>query len=212
MLLEQRLRELSELPLSGQTLQALLHGYSRPYDKIVELVKEEKLVQLRRGMYIVGPAITDRQPERYVIANHLYGPSYVTAESVLSFRGWIPERVFQVVSVTTERSKKYRNKTGEYIYRHLPMPYYGLGIVQCPITDRQRALMASDEKALCDLIVLTKGVNLRSVRQTQQYLTEDLRIDSDHLTDMDTEAIQQWIPVSPKRESLQFLIKTIRSL
>ena len=40
---------------------------------------------------------------------------------------------------------------------------------------------ATPEKALCDKIVMTSGVFLRSVQQTNEFLMEDLRIESEDL-------------------------------
>jgi hypothetical protein len=80
------------------------------------------------------------------------------------------------------------------------------------ITEQQTALLASPEKAICDKIVLTSGVNLRSKSQAYDFLTEDLRIDEDQLQTLNIEAIQSWIEEAPKKNSLQQLVNILEGL
>jgi hypothetical protein len=73
-------------------------------------------------------------------------------------------------------------------------------------------MIASPEKALCDKIVLTAGVQLRSISQTMDFLLEDLRIDEEQLQALDVQAIQSWVEDAPKRNSLQQLVNTLQRL
>ena len=72
--------------------------------------------------------------------------------------------------------------------------------------------MASPEKALCDKIISTAGLILRSKMQTVTYLIEDLRIEKERLRLLDSVAMQTWINESPKKSSIEILVKTINSL
>ena len=209
---QEQLSQLSELPLSGQTLSQVLRDYARPYDKTVELVKEGKLTQLKRGLYIAGPELHGSRPEKFTIANHLYGPSYVSGESALDFYDLIPERVFPVISATTHRPGKFSNPAGEYLYFHVPIPYYFLGITTIELTEKQHVLIATREKALCDTVIFTKKLNIRSVRQARSYLLEDLRMDSYQAAALDHEAIMAWSSYAPKRNSLTNLAKALSTL
>ena len=80
------------------------------------------------------------------------------------------------------------------------------------LTAQQTALMASPEKAVCDKIVLTAGVLLRSKEQTLDFLTEDLRIDEEQLHTLNRDVIQTWIEDAPKKSSLQMLVNTLQKL
>ena len=42
-----------------------------------------------------------------VLANLIYGPSYVSYEYALTYYGLIPERVFEVTSATTQKNKMF---------------------------------------------------------------------------------------------------------
>lgn len=189
-----------------------LATYSRPNDKISEMIKSGELVSLRRGLYVPGPELDLPIPESFVIANHLRGPSYVSLESALSYWDLIPERVYETSSVTTKTTKTYQTSLGRYSFQHLSTPYYSFGIRSVRLTEQQTALIASPEKAVCDKIVLTTGVILRSISQTMDFLMEDLRIDEEQLQTLDVSTIQSWIEDAPKRSSLQMLVNSLQSL
>ena len=203
---------MSDLPFTGQVLLPLLQEYERPFDKISELVEKGYLVRLRRDLYIAGPEVQSVVPEPFTIANHLFGPSYVTAESALSYYGLIPERVYHVVSATSLRRRVIRTILGDFVYHLMPLPYYSLGLSSENIGKRQNVMIASPEKALCDLIISSKGVLLRSTRQTRQYLFDDLRISMDSLARLNISAINEWLEFCPKEHSIGMLVKTLNEL
>jgi hypothetical protein len=202
----------SDQPISTQVLLGLLKGYSRPYDKIMEMVNQGILVQLRRGLYMVSPSVSIRTPEPFLIANHLYGPSYISLDSALFHWGLIPERVFEISSVTPRMSKKIMVQNVLYSYTHLPIAYSPLGIQSISLTKTQTVLIAGPEKALCDKVITTAGINLRSRHQTLAFLVEDLRIEEDQLRGLNTMEMKSWLTVCPKRKSIQRLIETISTL
>ncbi len=202
----------SEVPLTKQVLLELLKEYKRPFDKINELGKQGILVMIKNGLYVPGPASLVRGPEPFLLANHIWGPSYVSLESAMSYWGMIQEHIYEVSSVTTKLSKIYNTSFGRYSYIHLPSPYYSLGIQQIKLTERQHILMASPEKALCDKVVLTSGILLRSKKQVSDFLLENLRISEDRLKSLNIEEMKNWLAVSPKKSSLEMLINTISQL
>ena len=206
------LSQYSDQPISTQVLLGLLRGYSRPYDKIMEMVNQGILVQLRRGLYMTSPLVSKITPEPFLIANHLYGPSYISLDSALFHWGLIPERVFEISSVTLKISKKIMVQNSVYSYTHLPIAYYPVGVQSISLTKTQTVLIASPEKALCDKVITTAGINLRSKQQAMAFLVEDLRIDKDQLRELNTTEMTSWLPVCPKRKSIQLLIETLSAL
>jgi hypothetical protein len=209
------IRELSsysDQPISTQVLLGLLKGYSRPYDKIMELLKQGVIYQLRRGLYVTSSLVSSSAPEPFLIANHLYGPSYVSLDSALFHWGLIPERVFEICSVTPKISKQYTSQQVVYSFTHLPLAYYPLGIKSLSIHEKQTVLIASPEKALCDKVITTAGVNLRSKQQALAFLVEDLRIEKDQLREFDLRAMLTWLPVCPKSRSIKLIIEAIAGL
>ena len=214
MLLEFRdaIQPYSEEPLTKQVLLHLLKDYKRPYDKIHEMVKAGELIPVKRGVYITGPRINAEKPASFLLANHLWGPSYVSLETALSHWGLIPERVYEISSVTLKNSKTYKTPVGRFTYAHASLPYYAFGVKRVQLTKKQMVLMASPEKALCDKIVMTSGVFLRSIRQTRDFLIEDLRLEEEQLRRFNIQDIRSWVKDAPKSSSLEMLIKTIEQL
>lgn len=212
MIVRRKIKEYAEAPLTHQVVMEALSHYGRPNDKISEMLKSGELLALRRGLYVPGPEIDLPTPDVFVIANHLRGPSYISLESALSYWGLIPERVYEISSVTIKTSKVFATPLGRFSFQHLETPYYSFGLNSVRITEYQTAMIASREKALCDKIILTSGVQLRSVQQTLDFLLEDLRIDEDQLSTLDLPMIQSWIEDAPKKSSLTMLLKTLESL
>ena len=202
----------SNAPLTRQVMLDMLKDYKRPNDKISELIKSGELIPLKRGLYVPGMNTDLTGPELFLIANHLWGPSYVSLESALSYWGLIPERVYEVSSITMKLSKKYRTPKGRFSYRFMPLPYYSFGTISIELSPGQVAIVARPEKALCDKIITTGGLALRSSTQTIDFLLEDLRIDLESRRKLNLKELRSWIEDAPKKESLSMLVKTLEKL
>ena len=205
-------KEYAEAPISRHLILELLSEYQSPNDKISELLKSKELISIRRGLYITGPKLDLPTPEPFLIANHLRGPSYVSLESALSYWNMIPERAYEISSVTIKTSKLYKTSVGRFSYQQLKTPYYSYGIKNIAYSPKQTMLVASPEKALCDKVLLTPKIYLRSIKQTREFLLEDLRMDTEVLKTLDTKAMKSWIKNAPKKSSLKMLIKTLIEL
>jgi hypothetical protein len=206
------IKDYTNAPITRHVLLEILREYKRPNDKISELIKNGELVSLRRGLYVPGPSTGLPIPESFLIANHLRGPSYVSLEAALSHWGFIPERTYEISSVTIKPSKKIKTSIGRFGYQQLPTPYYSYGIRSVELTTNQLVLLASPEKAICDKIVLTPMVNLRSVKQTRAFLLDDLRMDEHLLRTLNLEMISTWLEDAPKKSSLKMLISTLKEI
>ena len=128
-------------------------------------------------------------------------------ESALGYYGLIPERVVTVRSTTTGRSNKFENSIATFQYVSVKENYYSIGITQRMVDDKYAFLIASPEKALCDLIVTTPHLNFQSVKAAGAYLEDDLRLDMQALAAMDKEIIKQCAAVGKKTKALGFLLK-----
>ena len=192
------IKDYTSAPLTRHLLLEILREYKRPNDKISELIKNGELVSLRRGLYVLGPKTDLPMPESFLIANHLRGPSYVSLETALSYWGFIPERTYEISSITVKPSKKYNTPIGRFGYQQLPTPYYSFGIRSVELTLNQ--------------IVLTPNVNLRSIKQTRLFLLDDLRMDENLLRKLNLEIITTWLEEAPKKNSLKMLIATLKEI
>jgi hypothetical protein len=212
MSIKESINSYASQPITKQVLLTMLKDYKRPYDKLNELVKSKQLVLLKRGVYISGLAESKNKPTPFLIANHLLGPSYVSLDSALSYWGLIPEAVYETTSVTIQKSKVFDTAVGKFSYTNVALPYYSFDIKQIIFTSTQVAMVASAEKALCDKIITTKGVLLRSTINVSEFLLEDLRMDIYALKNLDVKKMETWLPDAPKKESLSWLIKTCKKL
>ena len=207
------LTRFSNQPLSHQLLVSIFKDYERPNDKIYQLAKDGVIQSIKKGLYVVGPALnSERRPEPFLLANHILGPSYVSVETALSYHGLIPERVYEIASMTTQAPRKFNTPLGTFTYTRLPLPYYAFGIRSEKLADDQYAMVASPEKALCDKIITTSGLLLRSRKAAKEFLLENMRMDEDILRQLNTKEMKSWIKGSLKKESLSMLVNTIQEL
>lgn len=119
MTFRRKVKEYAEAPITHQIVAEMLPEYNRPNDKISELLKNGELLAVRRGLYVPGPETDLSIPNSFLIANHLRGPSYISLESALSYWNIIPERVYQISSVTLKTTKNYTTPIGRFSYQYL---------------------------------------------------------------------------------------------
>lgn len=201
------LAHFGNIPIDYATLASVLDQYRSPKDKIGAMEKKQQLIRLKKGLYVVNPKISQCEISRELIANHLYGPSYVSLESALSYYKLIPERVYNVRSVTVKRAKQYTTPLGNFDYKIVPENYFSIGIHQEETESESIFMIASPEKALCDMIVLTSGLRLQSVKAVKSYLEEYLRVDLSEKRAWNIEIIRQCIEVGKKKTALMQLLK-----
>lgn len=126
----------------------------------------DKINQLRRGLYTLAEPYRQKDPHPFLIANHLISPSYVSMQSALAYYDLIPESVPQVLSVTSKfRSKLIETPLGTYRFHHVNQHFFtGFQLVQ--VIGEQSVFLARPEKALLDLIYLTKQGYSRAFLET----------------------------------------------
>jgi predicted transcriptional regulator of viral defense system len=205
----EKLEELNIIPFNYRVLQSMLSDYKSPRNKIANLEKEGKIIRLKKGMYVVSPNISKKLLSSELIANHLYGPSYVSLESALRYYGLIPEQVFTTRSITINRSKTFENSIGNFEYISVKKDYYSIGIKQQTDENNYTFLIATPEKALCDMIVTTPNLRIQSVKALREYIEEDLRIEFSALNNMNLSIIKDCMNVAKKKEALSLLFKIL---
>lgn len=204
------LRQFNQYPFTHSELIVVLHQYKSPADKISLLLKNGDILRLKRGLYINSAKFREGDISLNLIANVLYGPSYVSLETALSEYGLIPERVFSTRSVTLKRSRSFENTTGRFEYFQSQSDYYSVGIKIKTLPGGGSFLMATPEKALCDKIVFSKNSSIQSLKEFQIYLEEELRLEVIALKSFNIKIVQQCIEAGKKKTILQYLEKTIK--
>jgi hypothetical protein len=130
-------------------------------------------------------------------------------ESALRYYGLIPENVHTVRSMTIKRSRVFENSISRFDYITCCEEYYPIGIIQ-KIGDDYSFLIASPEKALCDLIAYTKEVRPRFVNALLLYLEENIRLDMEAFYKMDVKIFRECAKVGKKKNDLSNLIKLLQ--
>jgi hypothetical protein len=135
---------------------------------------------------------------------------YVSAESALSFHGWIPEAVRSVFSVTiTGKSVVYLHDTlGKIEFRRMTVnPGFFLQAVERHELQHQVALIAEPVRALLDMVYLRKlpwqGLN---------YLLEGLRIDEQAIRSVSSNQIARLQDVYKGKREQSFIKELLRIL
>lgn len=148
-------------------------------------------------------------PVPFLIANHLYGPSYVSFQTALRHYGLIPERVYETQSMTIKHSRSFDTPLGPFSYRNCGIAYFPVGIRQEQEGD-DTYLIATPEKALCDTLLKTAGISVSSTKKVADFLASDLRFDMDALRDFDADLLRQCCEkATVKAGMVNLLIKLI---
>jgi predicted transcriptional regulator of viral defense system len=210
MAITDNLKQFGIIPIDSATLITALGNYKSPNDKIASINQEDLLIRLKRGLFVVSPKILNQPLSQELIANHLYGPSYVSFQTALSYYGLIPERVHTIRSMTIKRSRNFTTPLGNFEYTGTTKDYYVIGIRQEIVNDEYAFLIATPEETLCDMIIQTAGLRLQSLKALQIYLVEDMRIDLSVIEHYDLEIIKQCILVGKKKRELTLLYNLLQ--
>lgn len=207
----EHIKQYDSLPISNTVVSDILTDYKYVRNKTAAMVNNGELIRLKNGLFIVSEKITNREVPKELIANHLYGPSYVSLETALFYYGLIPERVEQIMSMSLKHSNMYKNLTGTFCYIHTFPDYYPAGIRQIQV-EKVVFMIASPEKALCDLIVTRPYLRIQSGKAMRAFLEEDMRIDFDVIEKWNLDIIRQCIKYGKKKRELSLLLNYLQEM
>jgi hypothetical protein len=203
----ENLESFKNIPIDYTVLANSMSNYKYPKDKISAMCKREELIRLKKGLFIVSPTISHKSLSRELIANHIYGPSYISLESALSFYGLIPEKVYTVRSITIKRAKNFKTPLGSFEFLTANPDYFPIGLRYELVNNEFSFIIASPEKAISDMIIQTSNLRLQSLKAVRIYLEDDLRIDFETLKNFDGRIIERCIDKGNKKKELTYLLK-----
>jgi hypothetical protein len=177
-------------------------------DKISRWMKTGAVIGVVPGIYVTANEFRKRPVSLEILANKIFGPSYVSFEYVLSRAGLIPEAVQAVTSATVKRNRDFDTPLGHFSYRHLPREAYVFGWTRMALNDGAGYLMAFPEKALMDW--LYRSGSIRSVLALERRLFEDLRLDRELFRDLDRSRLDEYadrMPGSTFKEHFKKLLR-----
>ena len=203
------LEHIGNIPVSTATLASLFPKLEAGNQKVRQLEAAGKIIRLKKGLYVVAPNVSRVALSTELIANHLYAPSYVSMQTALRYYGLIPEAVYTTQSMTLKHSRSFDTPVGRFEYKNMSREAFSIGITSINMQS-YAFLMATPEKALCDLIANSPKVNLRYLKDVENYLEEDIRMEIEDFRNMDISIFERYAQVGKKSKSIETLIKYLR--
>lgn len=167
------------VPFDYQLAMDRLKDYSVPRNKLMQLCNSGQVIRLKPGLYVRAPA---EEISPLVLAGVIYGPSYISLETALSYYGLIPERIVETTSIclgkASRKIKRYQTPVGRFSFRPVNERVFSFG-VRLESDNETNYFIAEPEKALCDRVALVRGVS--SLKDIYSLLADDLRVEIEHL-------------------------------
>ncbi|MES2198779.1 MAG: hypothetical protein V4489_01230 [Chlamydiota bacterium] len=179
--------------VSGTDLCHILNGSpDSRYGIVKRSVQEGFLIPIRKDFYLIAPSLHNKDPvDVFAIAPIIYGPSYISFESALSYHGWIPEAVRSITCAHPKKSKEFITPIGIFSYKHIPLDAFSLGVT---LHEKKGSTLfiAEPWKALADMIYSNK-----KTWKTLKDLSSDLRIEKESFEDSDITPLEDLIKDYP---------------
>lgn len=193
--------------ITGTELKSLLPGTDDARKAIIKrAIHEGYLQRLRRDYYLIRHIPNKPMINTFELAQFIYGPSYISFESALSYYGWIPERVAVTCSATTKQTKSFNTPIGEFSFEKTPNNSFKLGVSYIN-EENAKYLIADPWKAIADMIYCRKKVWV-----TLTDLIHDLRIEKDSIQTHNLELLSKLSNEYPHkftRQTLQIFLKEL---
>jgi len=172
------LKKLSTPEVTTSMLEGMLSGYKNPQKKIHDLCQKGLIQSIKQGVYLVSHELGLRPYSKEILANLIYGPSYISLQTALSSYNMIPERVSSTTSVCFDRGKAFSTPVGEFEYHHIKKTLYPLGVQLKQVYDGAFCQIATPEKALLDFVYLciSKG-EFKNSQDFFSYVLDSYRLD-----------------------------------
>jgi predicted transcriptional regulator of viral defense system len=161
---------------TSQDVATLLPGNEdRRYGLVKRAIASGEVIHICRGLYCLAPKYRKKNVNLYALAQHIYGPSYISLESALSRHGWIPEAVYAMTSVSFGKSKEFNTPLGVFSYVTVPQKVFYTSVERLKDEDGNVFLMAKPIKALADYVYVHKKdwVGLKPVMESMRIEPEE---------------------------------------
>ncbi len=182
-----------------------LRDYKKPRDKIRGLLKDKDIVRIKKGLYVLGKEY-NKPYNKFVLANLIYGPSYITGQTAMAFWNMIPEHVQLTISMTNKRKKQFETPVGRFSYLYCPKKVFNIGVQLEDTGDQKNFLIASPEKALCDITAMQTHISTK--KEMKEFL-ELMRLDYNVIKNFDLSLLEE-IKTGYRRQSIKLLLNCLK--
>jgi len=166
-------------------------------------VQHREVLRLKPGLYCLASDYRKSHPHPFVVASALHSPSHISLESALSHHQLIPEGVYQVSSVTVQRSRSYKTPLGMFTFYRVPSDRPRAGVRAEKLGKDTWAFVASPLRAIADLIYLRKDLSWS--RDGVGFLIDSMRIDEDDVLGLPTDDFGEIHDSIQNRRTQRFL-------
>ncbi len=172
------LKKLRAPEVTTAMLLAVFSEYSDARGKINSLSKKGLITPVKQGVYLVSDDLGLRPYSKDIIANLIYGPSYISLETALSNYGFIPEQVPTTTSICLGRGKSFSTPVGEFKYHHIKDSIYSMGVQLKEVFKDAYCQYATPEKALLDFIYIKENKGkFKNPKDYFNYVLDSYRLD-----------------------------------
>ena len=164
-------------------------------------IAANEILHIRRGLYCLAPKFSKVGISRNVLANLVYGPSYLSMESALAIHGWIPEAVHSAVSVSLGRARTFETPLGFFDYVQIGQhPFLAAVESRRDSAALPPYLVAKPLKAMADYVI-SHGLDWTGAEP----LVDSLRIEEENLSNLTMEDFEELDGVYKSRRGRNFL-------
>jgi len=144
---------IQELPVFAGKDAARLGKRQTMYNQLNNWRRKGLVIQLKRGLYLLGETDRKVEPGKLFLSGQLYAPSYVSLEYALGVHGLIPEMVPNITAVTTKNVAGFKTALGNFEYQHIKREAFR-GFKAARDQAGFTYFLAEPEKAVVDFIYL----------------------------------------------------------
>jgi len=183
---------------------------NRRFSLLKRALKLGEVIRIHRGLYCLGSKYLRQKPDPLVLAQRIYGPSYISLETALSYHGWIPEAVYVITSASMDRSREFETPLGQFSFTRIPQKVFYTEVTRIEkdggskneprFYGSETFLMASPLKALADYVYAHKldWISAGPV-------IESLRVDETSLTGIKVEMFEHLLASYSSQRVRRFL-------
>jgi hypothetical protein len=172
----------------------------RQFSLLKRAVAAGEVVRIHRGLYCLATKYLRQKIDPLVLAQRIYGPSYISLETALSWHSWIPEAVYAVTSTSLDRSREFDTPMGHLSFTRVPQETFYAEVSRVQKEDGGSFLLASPLKALADYIYAHR-CDWNSARP----VVESLRVDESSLAGVDPASFDRLLANYAARRVRRFL-------
>jgi hypothetical protein len=183
---------------------------NRQFALLKRALKSGEIIRIHRGLYCLAAKYLRRKLDPLALAQRIYGPSYISLETALSYHGWIPEAVYAVTSTSLERSREFETPLGRFSFTRVPQKIFYTNVTRIDksvggssepgLPAGESFLVASPLKALADYVYVH-----RLDWTSADPIIESLRVDESSLSGISVEDFDRLLANYTSRRVLRFL-------